>query len=50
MSFGLGISNKHKFVNKWTKKEQICCAYANKKNEGESEVNLTKGFGLLGLG
>jgi hypothetical protein len=37
----------------WTndlKGTNFCCAYANEKNEGESEVNLTKGFGLLGLG
>lgn len=37
----------------WTndlKGTNLLCICKCKKNEGESEVNLTKGFGLLGLG
>ncbi len=50
MPFGLGITNPDKFVNKWPKRNKFVVHMQMKKNEGESEVNLTKGFGLLGLG
>jgi len=46
----LGSANNTSLWTNDLKGTNLFCICKWKKNEGESEVNLTKGFGLLGLG